>query len=122
MSTNSKYAASNITTREFVEMSFDDWFQQFIPIINTGGKASGLSVALSDLQEDHCMFETYGDDRAKVINVLNNDEDMLHIWTLLEADGELFISSGFHYVNRMGYFITLEPAHIDKDYEINYDD
>lgn len=113
---------NNKSVSGFVVMSFDGWFEAFKPIINTGGLATGLAVSTSDLQEDHCMFETFGADREKVINVLNDGENALHVWTLLEAEGELFISSGFHYVNRMGYFITLEPAPADKDYEIYYDD
>ncbi len=106
--------------REFIEMSFDDWFQQFTPIINTTGAASGLSAAVSDLQQEHCVFETYGCEVGRVVNVADDTEAMLHVWTLLEAEGFMYISSGFHFVNRMGYFITLEPADAGKYYEINY--
>jgi hypothetical protein len=50
------------------------------------------------------LFETYGHDLEEVINT-NYD----HIWTLLDCDGKLRISAGYHLVNRMNYIITQKP-------------
>ena len=41
------------------------------------------------------------------------------LWTLIEGDnGELFISSGFHFVNRLEHFITEIPY--DEELEIPF--
>ena len=33
-------------------------------------------------------------------------EDVMDVWTLVEADGQQYITPGFATVNRLGYFIT----------------
>lgn len=38
------------------------------------------------------------------------------IWTILEADGIMFYSSGFHFVNRLGYLITEEEVEDGVEY------
>tara|TARA_R110000824_G_scaffold167730_2_gene344763 strand:+ start:121 stop:453 length:333 start_codon:yes stop_codon:yes gene_type:complete len=52
------------------------------------------------------MFETYGDELNFV-----EDHDPSNIWTLIEENGVLSISSGKHMVNRVGYFVTEIPCH-----------
>ena len=47
------------------------------------------------------MFETFGKEVEFV-----RAQRAQNIWTLLECDGKTFICEGFHYVNRIGYFIT----------------
>ncbi len=42
-----------------------------------------------------------------------------HIWTVLDADGTLYIVPGHHYVNRMGYYVT-EQAWEESDLEDEY--
>lgn len=57
---------------------------------------------------DGCMFETYGEEFLYVLEILKTEPR--RIWTILEAEGEFFISSGFHHVNRFGYLITAIPC------------
>jgi hypothetical protein len=53
---------------------------------------------------DNCMFETYGEEVDYV-----REQDNNNIWTIVEGDNDtMFIESGFHIVNRMGYLITEE--------------
>jgi hypothetical protein len=53
---------------------------------------------------DNCMFETYGEEEDYV-----REQDNNNIWTIVEGDNDtMFIESGFHIVNRMGYLITEE--------------
>lgn len=35
--------------------------------------------------------------------------DSKHLWTVVEADGSLYVQNGPHFVNRFGYLITEEP-------------
>jgi len=71
---------------------------------------------------DGCMFETYGKELEFV-----KAYDGKHVWTLLEGDEGTYISSGFHFVNRMGYLITevafgLEEIEIKCETEEGDDD
>jgi len=86
-------------------LTFDQWFDRFMPIINPNNQTSGLSI-----DDDFYMFETYGRDYQTIHNVLIADEAK-HVWTVNEVDSELIIYSGFHeeYCT-FGYFITYEPA------------
>jgi hypothetical protein len=49
-------------------------------------------------------FETYGEDLKYV-----QSHDTQFIWTLIEIDGVQYIVQGFHYVNRLNYFIASVP-------------
>ena len=55
-----------------------------------------------------CMFETYGEELDFVENY-----DPSNIWTMIEEDGVLSLSSGKLTVNRIGYFVTEIPCHED---------
>lgn len=46
------------------------------------------------------MYETYGEDWEIIKNT-----NPKKIWTLIDCDGELYLSHGIHYVNRLNYFI-----------------
>jgi len=63
-------------------------------------------------------FETYGEELKFVRSV--NATEPNRVWTLIEGDsGNLWIVNGYHFVNRLNYFITEKPY--DGDYiEIPY--
>jgi hypothetical protein len=68
---------------------------------------------------DGCMFETFGEELDFVRAQDNN-----RIWTYQEGDNSLFLSNGYHLVNRLGYLITEKP-YLGADTEItlvNYDE
>lgn len=51
------------------------------------------------------MFETYGEEFEFV-----KTQDVHNVWTIVEGENnDIFILSGFHLVNRIGYLITEEP-------------
>lgn len=62
------------------------------------------------------MFETFGKELAHVQSQPKNQ-----VWTVLDVDGDLIISDGFHFVNRMGYIITEVPYTNDEPLDV-YDD
>lgn len=99
----------------FVQMEYDDWFNEFKPM----SPKSDLSQLLADnfdLQD--YMLETYDHDLqcVRFMNIFFPD----HIWTYCASDEE-WISNGYHYVNRMGYFITKKPRDPNVEYEINFE-
>lgn len=90
-----------------ITLTEDDWFDQFQPIRNPH----------ADLGWNHCLFDTGGAEYAEVLRV--HATEPLRVWTLLDdGEGELVIGSGWHYVNRLGYFITTVPAAPETDYEV----
>lgn len=80
---------------EFMRIEMGDWYEKYKPVENPNG---GSGPAWDDKIQ---MFEV--DDKR----ILTADPKM--VWTLVECDGHLIISPGFHFVNRMGFYITEVP-------------
>jgi hypothetical protein len=76
-------------------MNYDEWMAQYEPIQNTHDKNASM---------DGTMFETYGPEVEQV-----KASDYRCVWTLVDCDGREVIESGWHLVNRLGYFITAKP-------------
>jgi hypothetical protein len=76
-------------------LSEPEWVQRFKPIKNPIAPSQGYNDS---------FFETYGKDLDFVRAA--RDKFPNTIWTMLD-DG--FIVSGYHYVNRQGYFICEVP-------------
>lgn len=53
-------------------------------------------------------FETYGAELDYVLSIANSEPD--RVWTLVEGDDGLYITNGYHLVNRLNYFITKNPC------------
>jgi hypothetical protein len=52
-----------------------------------------------------CLFETYGEELDFV-----RRQDPRTVWTILDGDdGGLYVASGYHFVNRIGYLISTIP-------------
>lgn len=64
-------------------------------------------------EEDPYIFEIRGDEGEYIRSLLTDFPKL--IWTLVEHNEEFGIISGYHWVNRQGYYITLVPW--KKDYE-----
>ena len=94
---------------KYIKMSDDEWFEKFKPIENPTAD-SGLHI-----DNVGYMFETYGPDHDKVVAA-----NPACVWTLLDCDNVEVIGEGYHWVNRIGYFITEVPAEPDVSYEILY--
>ena len=66
---------------------------------------------------DGTMFETFGDELAFV-----RDQPADRIWSLVQGDdGDLYVVSGYHLVNRLGYFVTGRPVAAHETMEIAVD-
>jgi hypothetical protein len=78
-----------------IELTLEQWIERFKPIQNPLTQTAPY---------DNTMFETYGAELEFV-----KTQDARKIWTLLAEDDEMWISAGWSFVNRMGYFVTEEP-------------
>jgi hypothetical protein len=83
---------------KFLELEYDEWQSGYSPIQNQVlpfGDERGYEGTL---------FETYGAELDYVIKVAN-----LYPRTVWTLDDTGIICSGYHIVNRLGYFISLVP-------------
>jgi hypothetical protein len=85
-------------------LSEDEFFARFKPVRNHIAPNAGF---------DGCLFETFGEELAHV-----QAQDRTFVWTILDCDGELFIESGFHVVNRLGYLIASVPTEPGRAYTV----
>jgi len=87
------------TPTAVTEKTWDDFFDEYTPVINTFDDNASL---------DGCMFETFGKELEFV-----SKQDPKHVWTYTDSGDAVSISQGMHYVNRIGYLVTKEPATCD---------
>jgi hypothetical protein len=90
-----------------IKLTDDDWQDNYKPIKNH---------LVKDAPWDGCMFETYGPENEFIRN-----QDQHHVWTLIDSDesDNPIIVEGYHFVNRIGYFIT-KRSHHDITHEVTY--
>lgn len=99
---------------KFIELDFETWETIFKPQTNT------IDPNASFQNEDGTgiMFETYGDELAYVQATDNH-----YIWTYGDGDdGGGYIWNGYHYINRIGYFISTVPWEDGVTYQIQVDE
>ena len=92
---------------DYMEITMEEWEATYKPISNH------LDDNASFQNEDGegIMFETYGEE-VKFVKSQNPN----NIWTYVDGDSNSsLIISGWHFVNRLGYFITEVPCPDDTD-------
>ena len=91
------------TTSDFTEyQGWDEWAKKFKPIKNHLSK-----------DPDEKMYETYGEEVEFV-----QKADNRYIWTYLQGDESDLVCAGYHYVNRLGYYISEIPWENEDDYAL----
>lgn len=79
----------------------EDWFEFYKPVVNH----LDPNASWCDEYGSGVMFETFGVEVRYVLQAKDN-----HVWTYMDADdGSLIVLAGYHWVNRIGYFITELP-------------
>jgi hypothetical protein len=81
---------------------WQEWEEKFKPILNHFTN-----------DPDHNMFETYGEEVEFVCK-----QDNKYVWTWIQGDMSDLIVAGYHYVNRLGYYITEVPWENEDDYAL----
>jgi hypothetical protein len=76
-------------------MTYDYWVDNFKPIKNTVSKYPDDSLI---------HFETYGDEVEAVKQAYEINPKT--IWTEVDGDSGTYIVAGYHFVNRINYYIT----------------
>lgn len=89
-----------------VKMEYDEWYDTYKPIKNTIGQPDDIWLNI--------IFETFGAEQEFVMdNIANNT-----VWTMVDGDDGVWIINGFHFVNRIGYFVTEKPYDPNIHYNI----
>jgi hypothetical protein len=90
--------------REATEyQGWDAWFNKFKPVKNHLDKYASNEYP-------SYMFETYGAEQEYVKSV-----DPKYIWTYVDGDMSSLLVAGYHYINRIGYYVTEVPWEDDMD-------
>jgi hypothetical protein len=91
-----------------IEMEYEDWAKEYQPqtVLELTGTPAVSGAYGDGTNEAGQMFETFGDEEQFVRNMAHASPGQ--VWTLLDNEdgGSPLIGDGFHYVNRLGYFIT----------------
>ena len=92
------------------EDKLDAWEEKYQPIKNHFSEPQGEFA--DEFVED--KFETYGEELDYVLSIA--DTEPKRVWTLVEGDdSNLYITSGYHLVNRLNYFITKNPCKLEYE-------
>ena len=86
-----------------IELTWSEFVDQYKPIRNVFSK-----------DEDQQMYETFGAELDFVTKANSNN-----VWTYLEGDGATVVVEGYHYVNRLGYYITEIPWEEGNSYQVD---
>ena len=96
------------TLIEITEDEFDQWYPLVPNHLNPHA-----SWAIDD--GPGCIFETYGEELTFVW-----EQDARFVWTLIDGDdGDMYLVSGFHRVNRVGYLISSTPVPEDTCVQVH---
>jgi hypothetical protein len=79
-----------------MEITLEEWDKTYKPIQNPFDPHASF---------DGVMFETYG----KELEFVKAQRDAF-IWTYIDGEDGTYIIEGFHFVNRIGYFVTAVPC------------
>lgn len=93
-----------------------EWFERYQPRNDMlEGKETGFA-----LNDQPICFESYGKDLAQVLR--QADEDESKVWSLIEGeDDKLYVVSGYHWINCLGYALTKVAAPTVGEIEILWD-
>lgn len=89
------------------EDEYFEWVDKYKPIQNHIDENAAFGGT---------MFETFGAEYDFVVS-----QDPAKVWTYVDGDGGSCIIDGWHFVNRLGYFITEVPRTTDESIEITVD-
>ena len=96
-------------TNDLIEITEDE-FDATYPL-----KTNHLRADASwDYGGGGCLFETYGEEQEFV-----RSQDPRMVWTLVDGDdGDQYLISGFHFVNRIGYLVSTVPVPEGTDIQV----
>ena len=96
-----------MTAQKLITLSETEFDRQFTLIKNP----------FAETGWNGCFFETYGVELEFI-----RTQNPACIWTFLQGDdGQDLIASGYRFVNRINYLISVEPVPDSTTYEVQFD-
>lgn len=95
-------------------LTFDEWEEKFRPRVNIFSPNTGFC----DENGYGILFDTYGIENLFVQNHIHEKT----VWTWIDADKGTYVVNGYHWVNRIGYFVTEVPYEDGSVYDIVVDE
>ncbi|QLF72048.1 hypothetical protein FE840_020640 (plasmid) [Peteryoungia desertarenae] len=80
----------------------DTFIEQFQPQVNHHSPSARC-----------CLFQAFGADLKAVTAV-----KPAHVWTLIEADGAMYLVSGLRFSNQRAYVLTSQPVPLGEEYSV----
>ncbi|MBX9580291.1 MAG: hypothetical protein K2X87_08295 [Gemmataceae bacterium] len=97
-------------TTTFIEMTEDEFDARYTLVPNH----LDLNASWAYGDGPGCLFETYGEELAFV-----RGQDPNTIWTLIDGDdGDQYLVSGYHFVNRIGYLLSTVPVPDETEVQV----
>jgi hypothetical protein len=98
-------------TETFIELTEDEFDARFPLLPNHINPSAGWAIG----EGGGCLFETYGEESEFV-----RRQDPLKVWTLVDGDdGDMYLISGLHFVNRVGYLLSTTPVPEDATIQVH---
>jgi hypothetical protein len=94
-------------TKTLKELDWDTWVETYRPLENP--------YAVSPAVDNSLLFETYGVEMEFVKKYIETNQ----VWTFTDIEGGTGIFNGYHFVNRIAYFITEVPYDDNFDYAVD---
>lgn len=98
-------------TETFIELTEGEFDDRYPLVPNHINSSAGWAVG----DTGGCLFETYGDEFEFV-----RRQPSGRVWTLIDGeDGDLYVISGLHFVNRVGYLLSTVPVPNDVTIQVH---
>lgn len=98
-------------TVHYIELTEEEFALQYPLIENHLNPSAVWQLGL----QSGGLFETFGDEFRFV-----RQQDPRQVWTLTDGDdGQLFLQSGLHFVNRVAYLVSTRSAPLDVEIEVS---
>ena len=109
-----------MTEKKQITITEDEFYEKYNPLPNLLRDDAPFGGFMFETFGGF-MFETFGPELEFVEEHLNCDTCRRGIWTVIEAEGNFYFLSGFHYVNRFGYLLTEELVDENTEIEVKID-
>ena len=80
--------------KDYHLLSFEEWEKKYKPI---------------EKSEGNIFFDTHCEKDLKFIKEFQKKNSILNCWSLVDGDDEVYIDSGWRWINRIEYIITEIP-------------
>lgn len=97
-------------TETFMELTEDEFSDRYPLVPNHLNPSAGWAIG----DTGGCLFETFGEEFDFI-----RRQDPRRVWTLIDGDdGDMYVISGLHHVNRLGYLLSRDPIPANTAFQV----